>query len=50
MKEPKSTTSSAVVAPAPAMSVGDASGVRVLIRRLGESVMSATIADVVAIE
>ncbi|MEU4235427.1 hypothetical protein AB0F17_65125 [Nonomuraea sp. NPDC026600] len=50
MKEPKSTTNSAVVAPALAMSVGEASVVRMLVRGLGESVMPATIAGIVAIE
>ncbi|GAA3427290.1 hypothetical protein GCM10018953_44730 [Streptosporangium nondiastaticum] len=50
MKDPKSTTSSAMVAPAPALSVGDAPMVRVPSRGLGESVMSATIVGIVAVE
>ncbi|MEV0661659.1 hypothetical protein ACIBI3_05270 [Actinomadura luteofluorescens] len=48
MKEPKSTTNSAVVAPA--MGVGEASVVRMLFGGLGESVMPATIVGIVAIE
>ncbi|MFF5212323.1 hypothetical protein [Streptosporangium sp. NPDC000396] len=50
MKEPKSTTNSAVVAPALAMSAGEASVVRMLARGFDESVMSATIAGIVAVE
>ncbi|MDP4510711.1 hypothetical protein [Nonomuraea turcica] len=50
MKEPKSTTNIAVVAPAPAMGAGEAPAVRMPSRGLGEAVMPATITGIVAIE
>ncbi|WP_235994111.1 hypothetical protein [Nonomuraea montanisoli] len=50
MNEPKSTTNSAVDAAEPAMCVGEASAARMPSWGLGEPVMPATIAGVVAIE
>ncbi|MFF0312258.1 hypothetical protein ACFYSC_32880 [Streptosporangium sp. NPDC004379] len=50
MNDPKSTTSSAAVAPAPAMGTGGTSGLKEPFGGLGEAVMPVTIVGIVAIE